>query len=217
MALAMEPQRKRMAVGSGGFQACPNFWHVVLPEGPGQLSKAFGVVSKAKAHPLASCSQLGLHAGFGDVEAKHRQRDSDIISGVHFLFSFRFFILVYWPLWLFEDTRHWRHACMRAFCWIDFALDTIRLHKPEVGRRSQSTAKLFCLSHGTVFLRPRLKSLRDSRLNKFRGTREDTSHGPVSRRLVAKAALTSTGHRPVATTFRCGIALSRSQNEKRTH
>ena len=22
---------------------------------------------------------------------------------------------------------------MRAFCWIDFALDTIRLHKPEVG------------------------------------------------------------------------------------
>src|SRR5207249_273643 len=75
MALAMEPQRKRMAVGSGGFQACPNLWHVVLPEGPGQLSKAFGVVSKAKAHPLASCSQLGLHAGFGDVEAKHRQRD----------------------------------------------------------------------------------------------------------------------------------------------
>ena len=43
---------------------------------------------------------------------------------------------------------------MRAFCWIDFALDTIRLHKPEVGRRSQSTAKLYCLSHGTVFLRP---------------------------------------------------------------
>src|SRR6266487_1527958 len=84
MALAMEPQRKRMAVGSGGFQACPNLWHVVLPEGPGQLSKAFGVVSKAKAHPLASCSQLGLHAGFGNVEAKHRQRDSDIISGVHF-------------------------------------------------------------------------------------------------------------------------------------
>ncbi len=53
---------------------------------------------------------------------------------------------------------------MRAVCWIHFALDTIRLHKPEVGRRSQSTAKLYCLSHGTVFLRPRLKSLRDSRL-----------------------------------------------------
>jgi len=31
---------------------------------------------------------------------------------------------------------------MRAFSSIDFALDTIRLHKPEVGRRSQSTAKL---------------------------------------------------------------------------
>jgi hypothetical protein len=53
---------------------------------------------------------------------------------------------------------------MRALSWIDFALDTIRLHKPEVGRRSQSTAKLFSLSHGTVFLRPCLKSLRDSRL-----------------------------------------------------
>ncbi|PYJ31247.1 MAG: hypothetical protein DME88_16050 [Verrucomicrobia bacterium] len=74
----------------------------------------------------------------------------------------------YWPLFCshlaLENIRHWRHACMHAFCWIDFALDTIRLHKPEVGRRSQSTAKLYCLSHGTVFLRPRLKSLRDSRL-----------------------------------------------------
>jgi len=53
---------------------------------------------------------------------------------------------------------------MRALFWIDFALDTIRLHKPEVGRRSQSTAMLFSLSHGSIFLRPRLKSLRDSRL-----------------------------------------------------
>ena len=30
----------------------------------------------------------------------------------------------YWPLfariWLFEDIRHWRHACMRAFCWDKF-------------------------------------------------------------------------------------------------
>src|SRR5437667_5891072 len=165
MGLTMEPQCKRMAVGSGGFQACPNLWHVGLLEDAGQLSKAFGVVSKAKAHFVARASQLGLHAGFGDVETEHRQRDSDMISGVHFLFPFRFFVLVHWPLgnsllFAFEDTRHWRHACMRAFSWIDFALDTIRLHKPEVGRRSQSTAKLYCLSHGTVFLRPCLKSLR---------------------------------------------------------
>jgi len=53
---------------------------------------------------------------------------------------------------------------MRAFSWIDFALDTIRLHKPEAGRRSQSTAKLYCLSVRTVFLRPGLKSLRAPRL-----------------------------------------------------
>jgi len=56
-------------------------------------------------------------------------------------------------------------TCLYARLLLDrFALDTIRLHKPEVGRRSQSTAKLFSLSHGTVFLRPRLKSLRDLRL-----------------------------------------------------
>ena len=47
---AMEPQRKGMAVGSGGFQACPNLWHVVLFEDAGQLSKALGIVSKAKSH-----------------------------------------------------------------------------------------------------------------------------------------------------------------------
>jgi len=72
----------------------------MLFEDPSQLSKAFAVVSKAKAHSLAICSQLGLHAGFGYVETKHRQFSSNRngIIGFHFLFSFRFFILVHWPL-----------------------------------------------------------------------------------------------------------------------
>src|SRR5438876_6078276 len=96
MGLAMEPQCQRMAIGSGSFQACPNFWHVGLLEDPSQLSKAFGVVSKAKAHPLATCSQLGLHAGFGHVEAKHRQCGSNRISRVHcfvFLSDFSFWFI----------------------------------------------------------------------------------------------------------------------------
>src|SRR4029077_8104250 len=103
----------------------------------------------------------------GRAQAMRQRADQWMRSSYFVPFQFLDFF-GYWPLfvriWLLEDIRHWRHACMRAFCWIDFALDTIRLHKPEVGRRSQSTAKLYCLSHGTVFLRPRLKSLCDSRL-----------------------------------------------------
>jgi len=81
MALIMEPQCKRMTLGSGGFQACPNFWHVVLFEDAGELNKALGVVSKAKTHLVARASQLGLHACFGDVETKHRHCGSELISG----------------------------------------------------------------------------------------------------------------------------------------
>ncbi len=74
MALIMEPQCKRMTVGSGGFQACPNLWNVVLFEDAGQLSKALGIILKAKAHCFAAgCSQLGLHAFLGDVQAQHRE------------------------------------------------------------------------------------------------------------------------------------------------
>ena len=74
MACAMEPQRKGMAVGSGGFQACPNLWNVVLFEDAGQLSKALGIILKAKAHCFAAgSSQLGLHAFLGDVQAQHRE------------------------------------------------------------------------------------------------------------------------------------------------
>src|SRR6266536_357616 len=91
MALAMEPQCQRMAIGSGSFQAGPNLWHIMLVEDPSQLSEAFDVVSKAKAHSLAICSQLGLHAGFGYVETKHRQFSSNRISGFHFFVSFRSF------------------------------------------------------------------------------------------------------------------------------
>src|SRR5207247_10366712 len=137
MGLAMEPQCQRMAVGSGSFQACPNLWHVVLLEDAGQLSKALEVVIKAKAHFVARASQLGLHAGFGHVEAKHRQRDSDMISGVHFLFPFDFFSFCFIGRsrtgesgWLFEDTRHWRPASMRYFCWIGFALYTLCVERP---------------------------------------------------------------------------------------
>jgi hypothetical protein len=53
----------------------------VLFEDAGQLSKAFGVVSKAKTHVVARASQLGLHAGFGNIETKHRHCGSDLISG----------------------------------------------------------------------------------------------------------------------------------------
>src|SRR5262249_59294828 len=73
MALSMEPQCQRMAVGSGGFQACPNFRRVVLLKEAGQLSKAFGVVSKAETHFVAAFSQLGLHAFLGHIEAQHRE------------------------------------------------------------------------------------------------------------------------------------------------
>ena len=82
MALAMEAQRKSMAVGSGGFQARPNLCQIALFENASQLSKASGIVSKAKSHLVAAiCSQLGLHTGFGDIEAEHRQRGSELISG----------------------------------------------------------------------------------------------------------------------------------------
>jgi len=81
MALAMEPQRKGMTVGSGGFQARPNFWRTLLFEHAGQLSKALRAILKAKAYPLAICSQLGLHAFLGHVEAEHGQRGSELISG----------------------------------------------------------------------------------------------------------------------------------------
>ena len=81
MALAMEPQRKSMAVGSGGFQARSNLCQVALFEDASQLSKAFGIVSKAKAYFVAIYSQLGLHSGFGDIEAEHRQCGSELISG----------------------------------------------------------------------------------------------------------------------------------------
>src|SRR5213596_63650 len=74
MACAMEPQRNGMAVGSGGFQACPNLWNVVLFEDAGQLSKALGIILKAKAHCFAAgSSHLGLHAFLGDVQAQHRE------------------------------------------------------------------------------------------------------------------------------------------------
>lgn len=33
----------------------------------------------------------------------------------------------------FEDTGHWRHACMRAFSLLNFAPDTVRLHKAGGG------------------------------------------------------------------------------------
>jgi hypothetical protein len=69
MFLAMEPQCQRTAVGSAGFQACPNLCHFALFKKAGQLSKTFDVVSKAKAHFVVICSQLGLHSGFGDIEA----------------------------------------------------------------------------------------------------------------------------------------------------
>jgi hypothetical protein len=45
------------------------------------LSKALGVIRKAKAHWLPVCSQLGLHALLGDIETQHGQRGSDPISG----------------------------------------------------------------------------------------------------------------------------------------
>jgi hypothetical protein len=56
MALSMQPQRKRLAVGSGGFQACPNLGRVLLLKNASKLSKALGIVGKAKAHfaPLDS-------------------------------------------------------------------------------------------------------------------------------------------------------------------
>jgi hypothetical protein len=81
MALAMEPQGKRVTVGSGGFQAGPNLWHVVLGENAPQLSKAIGTVIKAEAQFFATHSQLGLHASLGDVETKHRQCGSLMRSG----------------------------------------------------------------------------------------------------------------------------------------
>src|SRR5206468_11194174 len=56
MALAIEPQRKSMTVGSGGFQARPKLCQVALFEAASQLSKASGIVSKAKSHLVAICS-----------------------------------------------------------------------------------------------------------------------------------------------------------------
>jgi len=44
-----------------------------LPADLGQLSKAFGAVSKAKTHFARAGSQLGLHGFLGDVQAQHRQ------------------------------------------------------------------------------------------------------------------------------------------------
>src|SRR5437763_11388284 len=49
MACAMKPQRKGMAVGSGGFQACPNLWNVVFFEHAGQLSRALGHYSQSQS------------------------------------------------------------------------------------------------------------------------------------------------------------------------
>ena len=80
MALSMEPQCKRMAVGSGGFQACPNLWHAALFEDSAQLSEALRTVSKSKAHFVGSDSQLGLHAFLGDVQAQQRQWGSLMMS-----------------------------------------------------------------------------------------------------------------------------------------
>ena len=74
-------RRKSMAVGSSGFQARPNLCQVALFEDASQLSKASGIVSKAKSHLVAICSQLGLHSGFGDIEPEHRQRGRELISG----------------------------------------------------------------------------------------------------------------------------------------
>ena len=117
----MEPQRKGMAVGSGGFQACPNFWHVVLFEDAGQLSKALGVILKAKAHLLPSVrsSACTLFLATSRPSTGTGVNDQWISRWSSFLVSFRFLYFGYWPLfariWLFEDVRHWRHACMRAF------------------------------------------------------------------------------------------------------
>ena len=92
----MEPQRKGMAVGSGGFQACPNLWNVVLFEDAGQLSKALGIILKAKAHCFAAgCSQLGLHAFLGDV-TKPSTGSESVDKQMEFIFSFHF--LVFWLL-----------------------------------------------------------------------------------------------------------------------
>ena len=107
MACAMEPQRKGMAVGSGGFQACPNLWNVVLFEDAGQLSKALGIILKAKAHCFAAgCSQLGLQR-FSWRRPSPAQGVNQWISRWSSFFPFVFWCFGYWPLfariWLFEN------------------------------------------------------------------------------------------------------------------
>src|SRR5207245_4759268 len=60
MALAMEPQRKGMTVGSGGFQARPNFWRTLLFYHAGQLSKALRVIHKSNGSHILMCAHFGF-------------------------------------------------------------------------------------------------------------------------------------------------------------
>ena len=95
MACAMEPQRKGMAVGSGGFQACPNLWNVVLFEDAGQLSKALGIILKAKAHCLPPAVRSSACTLFL-ATSKPSTGSESVDKQMEFIFSFHF--LVFWLL-----------------------------------------------------------------------------------------------------------------------
>ena len=71
---------------------------------------------------------------------------------------------------------------MRAFCWIDFALDTIRLPQAGGGTEEPIYSQALLLEPGHGLPPPPASNrfaIRGS--NKFRGTTEDTTHGPVGR------------------------------------